>query len=76
MRWMTGRASGLIRTRFTRSISGTDCGIMLLFCRFRALQYQRETHITNLGVALQMIAKVGIVYNSLERSDQKELLRQ
>ena len=40
-----------------------------------SLQYQHKTHITNLDAALQMIAQVGIVYNSLERSDQKELLR-
>ena len=40
-----------------------------------SLQHQQKTHITNLDVALQMIAQVGMVYNSLERNDQKELLR-
>lgn len=40
-----------------------------------SLQYQHETHITNLDAALQMIVYVGIVYNSLDCSDQKELLR-
>ena len=39
-----------------------------------SLQYQHKTHIANLDTALQMIAQVGIVYNSLERSDQKEML--
>ncbi|MCB9451429.1 MAG: recombinase family protein [Anaerolineaceae bacterium] len=39
-----------------------------------SLQYQHKTHIANLDTALQMIAQVGIVYNLLERSDQKELL--
>lgn len=40
-----------------------------------ALQYHHKAHVTNLDTALQMIAQVGIVYNSLKRSDQKELLR-
>ena len=40
-----------------------------------SLQHQQKAHITNLDVALQMIAQVGMVYNSLERNDQKELLR-
>ncbi|GIK76146.1 MAG: hypothetical protein BroJett021_51340 [Chloroflexota bacterium] len=39
-----------------------------------SLQYQHKTHIANLDTALQMISQIGIVYNSLERSDQKELL--
>lgn len=41
-----------------------------------ALQHQSETHITNLDTALAIIAQVGIVYNALTRSDQKELLHQ
>lgn len=36
----------------------------------------QKTHIKNLDTALAIISQVGIVYNSLERSDQKELLRQ
>ncbi|MBZ0303440.1 MAG: recombinase family protein [Anaerolineae bacterium] len=40
-----------------------------------SLQHQQKAHITNLDAALQMIAQVGMVYNSLERNDQKELLR-
>jgi len=39
-----------------------------------SLQYQHKTHIANFDTALQMIAQIGIVYNSLERSDQKEML--
>jgi site-specific DNA recombinase len=41
-----------------------------------SVQQHQETHIKNLDAALSIIAQVGIVYNSLERSDQKELLRQ
>ncbi|MBZ0299421.1 MAG: recombinase family protein [Anaerolineae bacterium] len=41
-----------------------------------SLQHRQETHVTNLDTALAIIAQVGIVYNTLERSDQKELLRQ
>src|ERR1043165_4625634 len=41
-----------------------------------SFQYKHEVHITNLDTALQMISQVGMVYNSLEHSDQKELLRQ
>ncbi len=40
-----------------------------------SLQAKREFHITNLDAALTIIAQVGIVYNTLKRSDQKELLR-
>ena len=40
-----------------------------------SLQAKHEVHITNLDTALTIIAQVGIVYNTLERSDQKELLR-
>jgi DNA invertase Pin-like site-specific DNA recombinase len=39
------------------------------------LEQSHQTHIDNLDIALKMISRVGIVYNSLERSDQKELLR-
>ena len=37
---------------------------------------EQKTHIKNLDTALAIISQVGTVYNSLERSDQKELLRQ
>ncbi len=40
------------------------------------LDQEREVHINNLDVALEIIAKIGLLYNSLQRSDQKELLRQ
>lgn len=40
-----------------------------------SLQAKHEVHITNLDAALRIIAQAGIVYNTLERSDQKELLR-
>lgn len=35
----------------------------------------RQIHIENLEVALQIIANIGTLYNGLERKDQKELLR-
>ncbi len=41
-----------------------------------SLEHQHKTHITNLDAALKIIVQVGFVYNSLERSEQKELLRQ
>ncbi len=34
-----------------------------------SLQQQQEIHINNLDTALEIIAQVGIVYNTLERSD-------
>jgi hypothetical protein len=40
------------------------------------LQQKREHHIANLDAAITIIAKVGILYNKLECSDQKDLLRQ
>lgn len=40
-----------------------------------SLQAKHEVHITNLDAALKIIAHVGIVYNTLKRSSQKELLR-
>ena len=43
--------------------------------RLESLQHQHETHITNLDAALEMITRVSLVYNSLDRSDQKDLLR-
>jgi site-specific DNA recombinase len=47
----------------------------LIRATLEGLQQQQETHIANLDMALKIIAQVGIVYNTLERSDQKELLR-
>ncbi|MBZ0278712.1 MAG: hypothetical protein K8I60_21370, partial [Anaerolineae bacterium] len=41
-----------------------------------ALQQKQAFHIANLDAALTIIAKVGILYSKLERSDQKDLLRQ
>ncbi len=35
-----------------------------------------QVHIDNLEMALQIIARIGTLYNGLERKDQKELLRQ
>jgi len=40
------------------------------------VQQEQEFHINNLDTALGIIANIGVLYNSLERSDQKELLRQ
>ena len=40
------------------------------------VQQEQEYHINNLDTALGIIAKIGVLYNSLERNDQKELLRQ
>ncbi len=40
------------------------------------LTVDHETHIENLGMALQIIAGIGTLYNGLQREDQKELLRQ
>ena len=39
-------------------------------------EIKQEVHIGNLDIALAIIARVGILYNNLERSDKKELLRQ
>ncbi len=39
------------------------------------LETQQQIHIENLDAALKIIAQVGIVYNRLDCSDQKELLR-
>ena len=40
------------------------------------LKQKREYHIANLDAALTVVTKVGLLYNKLERSDQKDLLRQ
>ena len=40
-----------------------------------SLQQRQQTHIENLDAALEVISYVGIVYNGLDRSDRKELLR-
>ncbi len=39
------------------------------------LSQEREIHINNLDAALEIIANIGVLYNHLKRSDQKELLR-
>jgi hypothetical protein len=41
-----------------------------------ALSQKRTFYVQNLDAALTIIAKVGILYNKLERGDQKDLLRQ
>ena len=43
---------------------------------FEILEQEQEMHIINLDAALEIIAKIGVLYNNLERGDQKELLRQ
>src|SRR5690606_11370829 len=40
------------------------------------MQYAQQVHVDNLDLALEIIAKIGTLYNQLERSNQKELLRQ
>ena len=46
-------------------------------CRtLETLTLEREVHVDNLETALQIIARIGQLYNRLERKDQKELLRQ
>jgi hypothetical protein len=42
---------------------------------FEPMDVQQEDHINNLDVALKNIAKVGLLSNSFERSNQNELLR-
>lgn len=37
---------------------------------------EHEYHISNLDAALEIIAKIGVLYNSLEYGDQKSLLHQ
>ncbi|GAB4526730.1 MAG: hypothetical protein OHK0046_43750 [Anaerolineae bacterium] len=41
-----------------------------------SLQQKRTFHVDNLDAALTIVAKVGILYRKLERSEQKDLLRQ
>lgn len=41
-----------------------------------SIDLDQEYHIENLEAALEIIAKIGALYNGLERKDQKELLRQ
>jgi hypothetical protein len=41
-----------------------------------AFTQERAYHIENLDAALAIIAQIGVLYNGLERSDQKMLLRQ
>ena len=41
-----------------------------------SLRHKQQTHISNLDAALEIIAFAGIVYNSLERQDKKDLVRQ
>ena len=40
------------------------------------LSLNHQVHVDNLEMALQIIARIGELYNGLERGDQKELLRQ
>lgn len=43
--------------------------------RLEILSSRSDDHINSLDAALNLIAKVGIMYNELTRADQKELLR-
>lgn len=40
------------------------------------MKHEQQVHVNNLDLALEIIAKIGTLYNQLERSHQKELLRQ
>ena len=40
------------------------------------MQQEQQVHVNNLDLALEIIARIGTLYNGLQRSDQKELLRQ
>lgn len=40
------------------------------------LDTEEEYHVENLETALKIISQIGLLYNGLERSDQKELLNQ
>ncbi len=40
------------------------------------MQQDHQVHVNNLDLALEIIARIGTLYNGLQRSDQKELLRQ
>ena len=48
----------------------------LLRHSLETLNTEQKCHIDNLETALELIAQIGFLYNKLERSDQKELLRQ
>lgn len=41
-----------------------------------SLDVDNETHISNLDAAISVIAKVGVLYSKLDRSNQKKLLRE
>src|SRR5690606_24997003 len=41
-----------------------------------SLDVDNETHISNLDAAISVIAKVGVLYSKLDRSNQKRLLRE
>jgi DNA invertase Pin-like site-specific DNA recombinase len=41
----------------------------------KSLDAQYDHHVINLEIALQIISKVGILYNRLDRGEKKELLR-
>ncbi len=47
-----------------------------LHVTLESLDRDRAFHIDNLDAALQMITKIGTLYNGLQLQDQKELLRQ
>ena len=40
------------------------------------MQQDHQVHVNNLDLALEIIARIGTLYNGLQRSDQKELLCQ
>lgn len=40
------------------------------------MEQEHQVHVDNLDLALEIITKIGTLYNGLQRSDQKELLRQ
>ena len=46
-----------------------------LRANLEVLAVQHDHHVSNLDAALRIIAQVGLLYNGLERSEQKELLR-
>lgn len=41
-----------------------------------SFEMQNDVHIANLDAAISVIARIGILYEKLERSDQKRLLRE
>lgn len=54
------------------ALAGSPCAHSYESGRVRG---QQQVYIESLGAALKIIAQVGTVYNRLERSNQKELLR-